>query len=85
MYVLDDNLNIIYSYKTRGRIFGSPIKIDDNNISFGANDGCVYIYNIESQKIIYYQLAERIIHSPIYVNNKLVIQDFLNNIYEITL
>gem|GEM_PF-3197446 len=54
-------------------------------VCFGSNDSRLYTYNITTEQINYFQMSERIISKPILFNNKLVIQDFLNNIYSIDL
>lgn len=85
VYRLDINLNILSIIESGGRIFAWACKIDENIICFGSNDAKIYLHNYQDQITYTYQLAERIIHTPIYKNNKLVVQDFLNNIYQIDL
>lgn len=83
LYILDKKLNVFWNIKTDWRILSSPKIINDEFISFWSNDSRLYLYNINKREYFYYQFSERIIGEAIFINNKLVIQDFLNNIYTI--
>ncbi len=82
LYILDLDLRINWLVKTNWRIISRPIKYK-KYIIFWSNDSRLYFYNTEKLELSLSQFWERIVNSPIILNNNIFIQDFLNNIYSI--
>lgn len=78
------NKKVVWEFLTGSRCFCTPV-LRGEYIYLGSNDGKMYKINNETGKLAgYIQLTERIVNTPVFIDNKnYFIKTFANEVYKI--
>ena len=83
MHAVGDNGLPLWSHKTGGRIYSSPVP-DGDEVYFGSDDGYLYKVDIDSGMLIWqFETQDRIRSSPALVNGRLYVASWDGHLYAV--